>query len=77
MKTNLIDVWQHVGEAGGEDDSTAKHGEAREQGDHGGRLRKESSICASFPPAGFLSDAANRGGHPAVEELPPVVMQLS
>ena len=48
MKTNLIDVWQHVGEAGGEDDSTAKHGETREQGDHGGRLRKESSICVSF-----------------------------
>ena len=38
--TNLIDIWEHVGEAGGEDDAPAKHGEAGEQGHHGGRLEK-------------------------------------
>ena len=31
MKTNLIDVWQHVGEAGGEDDAATEAGEAGEK----------------------------------------------
>ena len=40
LRTNLIDIWEHVGEARCEDDAPAKHGEAGEQGHHGGRLQK-------------------------------------
>ena len=79
---NLIDIWEHVGEAGGEDDAPAKHGEAGEQGHHGGRLEKRGEgqygdkKAFFFRPAGFLSDAANPFGHLAVEERPPIVKRV-
>ena len=41
LDINLVHIWEHVGEAGSEDDAAAKHGEAGEQSHHGGGLQKQ------------------------------------
>ena len=52
LDINLVHIWEHVSEAGSEDDAAAKHGEAGEQGHHGGRPQKRVNIIRFF---GLLS----------------------
>ena len=43
---HLVDIWEHVGEAGGEDDPAAEHGETGEEGHHGGGLGRAGGELA-------------------------------